>query len=103
MSIGFKHSVSLVLSVVMLFALPFVLTGCSGKSESTQMTDASVTETAAAETEVTYTTKDYLLSRNGVDLHLDCTVMDGGSHVIMYEKPYYREFQSKLAVFLNEK
>ena len=29
-------------------------------------------------------------------------VIDGGAHVIMYEKPYYREFQKALAEFLNK-
>lgn len=28
-------------------------------------------------------------------------VIDGGAHVIMYEKPYYKEFQNKLLSFLN--
>ena len=29
-------------------------------------------------------------------------VIDGGAHVIMYEKPYYKEFQSKLSEFLGK-
>lgn len=29
-------------------------------------------------------------------------VIDGGAHVIMYEKPYYREFREKLIAFLNQ-
>lgn len=29
-------------------------------------------------------------------------VIDGGAHVIMYEKPYYKGFQNKLAEFLNK-
>ena len=29
-------------------------------------------------------------------------VIEGGAHVIMYEKPYYKEFQSKLTAFLNK-
>ena len=29
-------------------------------------------------------------------------VIDGGAHAIMYEKPYYREFQKALAEFLNK-
>ncbi|MBQ3285859.1 MAG: alpha/beta fold hydrolase [Ruminococcus sp.] len=28
-------------------------------------------------------------------------VIDGGAHVIMYEKPYYHEFQNKLIAFLD--
>ena len=29
-------------------------------------------------------------------------VIDGGAHVIMYEKPYYKEFQRKLIAFLEQ-
>ena len=29
-------------------------------------------------------------------------VIEGGAHVIMYEKPYYQEFQKKLIAFLNQ-
>ena len=29
-------------------------------------------------------------------------VIEGGAHVIMYEKPYYHEFQDKLIAFLNK-
>ncbi len=29
-------------------------------------------------------------------------VIEGGAHVIMYEKPYYKEFQIKLTAFLNK-
>ena len=29
-------------------------------------------------------------------------VINGGAHVIMYEKPYYHEFQEKLIAFLNQ-
>ena len=28
-------------------------------------------------------------------------VIEGGAHVIMYEKPYYKDFQNRLIVFLN--
>ena len=28
-------------------------------------------------------------------------VIDGGAHVIMYEKPYYKDFQNRLISFLN--
>lgn len=28
-------------------------------------------------------------------------IIDGGAHVIMYEKPYYKDFQNKLAEFLS--
>ena len=27
-------------------------------------------------------------------------IIEGGAHVIMYEKPYYKEFQNKLSEFL---
>ena len=28
-------------------------------------------------------------------------VIHGGSHIVMYEKPYYRDFQNRLISFLN--
>lgn len=32
----------------------------------------------------------------------ELNVIDGGAHVIMYEKPYYKGFQNKLIKFLNK-
>ena len=29
-------------------------------------------------------------------------IIEGGAHVIMYEKPYYQEFQKRLTAFLNQ-
>ena len=42
------------------------------------------------------TALDYLPDGSVLD------VIDGGSHVIMYEEPYYLEFQDKLMAFLNK-
>lgn len=54
------------LLAIMICAI--TLAACGGRQN---------TENSAHETESTYTVTEYPLTRNGVDLHLDCTALDG--------------------------
>lgn len=67
-----NKSLAVILSVVMLTGTAFTLNGCGSNVESEQPTSVVTTEA-----ESTYTVTDYPLSRNRIDLHLDCTVLDG--------------------------
>ena len=59
-----------------------VLSSCGEKSDDTEPTNTEaiqVTENVAEEAESAYTVTEYPLTRNHIDLHLDCTTLDGAS------------------------
>ena len=65
-----KSIVALLLTLVL--ALSFA--GCGNNAESEQPASAVTTEAETA-----YKVTDYPFSRNGIDLHLDCTKLDGAT------------------------
>ncbi len=44
---------------------------------------------------------DRLFRRQKRTTDFTAEVIDGGEHAIMYEKPYYQDFQNRLTDFLN--
>lgn len=69
-----NKTLSIILAVVLALNTALSLSGCGNSSTGSPQP----TEEVTAETESTYTVTDYPLTRNGVDLHLDCTILDGG-------------------------
>lgn len=70
---AFKKILSVALAVVIAAGIALTLNGC-GSSNSA---NAKPTEAISAEAENTYTVTDYPLNRNGIELHLDRTTLNG--------------------------
>ena len=74
-----KRILAAILAVFITVCAACTVTGCSA-ADGKQPTDADAarsTEPAVESAETTFTVTGYPLSRNGVDLHLDCTAADG--------------------------
>lgn len=68
-----KKILSVTLAVVIAAGMALALNGCAGSNTN----DAKPTEAVTADAGSSYTITDYPLTRNGVNLHLDCTVLSG--------------------------
>ena len=67
-----KSTLAVVLAAVLTAGMVFTMSGCDSHTDSTQPTEATAEEAADA-----FTVTAYPLTRNNVDLHLDCTTLDG--------------------------
>jgi pimeloyl-ACP methyl ester carboxylesterase len=75
-----KRTLAVILAAVLTAGIAFTMTGCGENSDSAQptITDApQAAETVTEEAQYTFTVTEYPLTRNNVDLHLDCTTPDG--------------------------
>ena len=71
------------IAILLLSVMMFSLSACTPQQENKTETSASIQTDSSAvpaensESEISYTKTAYPLSRNGIELHLDCTVADG--------------------------
>ena len=71
------------IAILLLSVMMFSLSACTPQQENKTETSASIQTDSSAvpaensESEISYTKTAYSLSRNGIELHLDCTVADG--------------------------
>lgn len=68
-----KRILSIILAVVITAGMALTLSGCGNSNTN----DVKPTEAITEDVESSYTITDYPLNRNGIDLHLDCTTLDG--------------------------
>ena len=69
----FKYILSIMLTVVIATVIVLTLNGCNDNN----IYDTQPTESITVKAENDYTITDYPLTRNGIDLHLDCTTLCG--------------------------
>lgn len=75
-----KHTLVIIAAIVLTAIITLIVSGCSKSSDNIKSTGTDTpqaTETVAQETESAYTVTEYPLTRNNIDLHLDCTTPDG--------------------------
>ena len=71
-----KRKIALILIAAMMFSLPACTPQQENKTEASEQIN-SVVSSDDSNAEISFTKTTYPLSRNGVELHLDCTVEDG--------------------------
>ena len=75
-----NKTLAAILAAVLTLSMVFAMSGCGNNSDNSKPTNTEVSQTIEAsekETESVFTVTEYPLKRNNIDLHLDCTSLDG--------------------------
>ena len=75
-----NQTLTVIIAAVLSASIAFSMSGCGKNADSTQLSDTDTvqaTETKTEEAESTFTITKYPLTHNNIDIHLDCTTLDG--------------------------